>query len=81
MTNIPAQYVVNDEGQKTAVLLPIQTYEQMLENLHDLAIVAQRREEKPIKPDEMLERLGIKSGTIVNNSPIHKRCPLPPFTN
>lgn len=61
MIEFPAQYVVNDEGKKTAVLLPIQTYEQMIEDLHDLAIVAQRREEKPINLDEMLERLGISN--------------------
>lgn len=61
MIDFPAQYVVNDEGQKTAVLLPIQTYEQMLEDLHDLAVVAQRREAKSINLDEMLKRLGIQS--------------------
>jgi hypothetical protein len=33
----------------------------MLEDLHDLAIVAQRREEKPINLEEMLERLGIQN--------------------
>jgi hypothetical protein len=61
MIEIPAQYLVDDEGRKTAVLLPIHTYEQMLEDLHDLAIVAQRREEKPINLEEMLERLGIQN--------------------
>jgi len=60
MIDFPAQYVVNDEGRKTAVLLPIQTYEQMLEDLHDLAMVAQWREETLINLDEMLERLGIQ---------------------
>ena len=61
MIEFPAQYVVNDEGQKTAVLLPIHQYEQMLEDLHDLAIVAKRREEEAINLDEMLERLGIQN--------------------
>ena len=61
MIDFPAQYVVNDEGRKTAVLLPIQTYEQMVEDLHDLAMVAQRREQKPVNLEEMLERLGIQN--------------------
>jgi hypothetical protein len=61
MIKSPTQYLVDDNGQKTAVLLPINTYEQLLEDLHDLAIIAQRREEKPINLDEMLERLGIQS--------------------
>jgi hypothetical protein len=55
----PAQYVVDMKGEKTAVLLPIATYEQLLEDLHDLAMVAQRREEAPINLEEMLQRLGI----------------------
>ena len=42
MLAIPAQYVIDAKGQKTAVLLPIATYEQLLEDLHDLAMVAQR---------------------------------------
>jgi hypothetical protein len=61
MIKSPTQYLVDDNGQKTAVLLPITTYEKLLEDLHDLATIAQRREEKPINLDEMLERLGIQS--------------------
>ena len=41
------------------MLLPIATYEQLLEDLHDLAMVAQRREEEPVNFDEMLQRLGL----------------------
>jgi hypothetical protein len=61
MLAIPAQYVIDAKGQKTAVLLPIATYEQLLEDLHDLAMVAQRREEEPVNFDEMLQRLGLDS--------------------
>ena len=55
----PTQYVVDEEGRKTAVLLPMNAYEQLLEDLHDLAIIAQRREETPVDLETMLERLGI----------------------
>ena len=60
MFPLPAQYVINEKGQKTAVLLPLATYEQLLEDLHDLAIIAQRQQETPINLAEMLSRLGIK---------------------
>ncbi|MFH1635044.1 MAG: type II toxin-antitoxin system HicB family antitoxin [Chloroflexota bacterium] len=40
------QYIVDSAGQRTAVILPIQQYELLLEDLHDLAVVAERREEK-----------------------------------
>jgi PHD/YefM family antitoxin component YafN of YafNO toxin-antitoxin module len=51
------QYVIDAKGNKTAVILPLQRYEQLLEDLHDLAVVAERREEKPISLEEMKRRL------------------------
>ena len=60
MLAIPTQYLVDEQNRKTAVLLPIATYEQLLEDLHDLAMVAERREEHPINLTEMMKRLGIE---------------------
>jgi len=40
-----------------AVILPIELYEQLLEDLHDLAVVAERRDEPIISFDEMKKRL------------------------
>lgn len=42
------QYVVNENGEKVAIILPIEEYEKMKEDLHDLAVVAERRSEKTI---------------------------------
>ncbi|MBE2200078.1 MAG: hypothetical protein IAE79_15795 [Anaerolinea sp.] len=64
MFAVSAQYVVNEDGQKTAVLLPISTYEQLLDDLHDLAVVALRRDETPINLDDMLHRLGIDNDDL-----------------
>jgi PHD/YefM family antitoxin component YafN of YafNO toxin-antitoxin module len=47
------QYVIDAKGNKTAVILPLKQYEQLMEDLHDLAVVAERREEKPISLEEM----------------------------
>jgi len=57
MNALQEQYVVDTKGNKTAVILPIERYEQLLEDLHDLAIVAERREEEPISLEEMKRRL------------------------
>jgi PHD/YefM family antitoxin component YafN of YafNO toxin-antitoxin module len=57
MDTLHEQYIVDSKGKKTAVILPIDQYEQLLEDLHDLAIVAERRREKPISLDEMERRL------------------------
>lgn len=48
MTSKQEQYVVDANGTKTAVLLSVEQYEQLLEDLHDLAVVAERRSETPI---------------------------------
>ena len=51
------QYVVDGDGKRTAVILPIEQYERLLEDLHDLSVVAARREEEPISLEEMKRRL------------------------
>lgn len=45
------QYLTDEAGKKTAVVLPIVDYEKLLEDLDDLAAIAERREE-PIIPHE-----------------------------
>ncbi len=43
--------------QKTGVLLSVKQYEKLLEDLHDLAVIAERRDEEPIALEEMKRRL------------------------
>ena len=42
------EYVTDSEGQKRAVILPIEEYQELLEDLNDLAVIAERREEPTI---------------------------------
>jgi hypothetical protein len=42
------QYLTDEHGERTAVVLPISDYEKLLEDLDDLAAVAERRDEKTI---------------------------------
>ncbi len=51
MTGSGERYVVNSEGK--AVVLPVKEYEKLLEDLHDLAVVAERRNEPSISLGEM----------------------------
>ncbi|CAN2048379.1 Antitoxin [Candidatus Magnetomoraceae bacterium gMMP-13] len=53
------QYVFNNYGKKTGVLLSLKQYQRLLEDLHDLQIIAERRDELPITLEEMKERLGV----------------------
>lgn len=51
------QFVVDPQGKKTGVILSLKRYQKLLEDLHDLAVVAERRAEKPISLDEIKRRL------------------------
>lgn len=54
---IDCQYVTNAAGEKTAVVIPIGTFEQLLEDLEDLAAVAERREEETISHTDLIAEL------------------------
>ncbi|MFH1732742.1 MAG: type II toxin-antitoxin system Phd/YefM family antitoxin [Planctomycetota bacterium] len=57
MSTKSRRFVVDSDGKKTAVILPVKEYEHLLEDLHDLAVVAERREEKPVSLEDMKRRL------------------------
>jgi len=50
------QYVVDEHGNRVAIILPLREYKQLQEDLHDLAVVAERREEPSIGFDEFKKR-------------------------
>ncbi len=51
------QYVVDSKGRKTGVLLSVEQYEKLMEDLRDLAKVAERRDEETISLNELKQRL------------------------
>ena len=57
MKRLQERYIVDEKGQRTAVILPIEEYEELLEDLHDLAIIAERRDEPTINFEELKKRL------------------------
>ena len=57
MKKFQEQYIVNGNGQKTAVVLPVEEYEELLEDIHDLAIIAERRDEPTITFEELKKKL------------------------
>ena len=58
-----AQYLVDDKGRKTGVLLSLKQYHKLLEDLHDLAVIAERKSEKPVPLEKVKQRLK-KDGLI-----------------
>lgn len=51
------QFQTDAQGRRTAVVLPIAEYERLLEDVHDLAVVAERRDEPTTPLDELNRRL------------------------
>lgn len=51
------QYVIDENGKKVAIILPITEYQHLREDLHDLAVVAERRDEDTLTPAELKKRV------------------------
>jgi len=57
MKELKPQYLVDTTGKKAFVVLTVKEYDQLLEDLHDLAVIAERRNEPTITLDVFEERL------------------------
>ena len=54
---IDFQFVTNQAGEKTAVLLPLAAFEEIMEDLDDLARLAERRDEETISHENLKAEL------------------------
>ncbi|WP_041619704.1 hypothetical protein [Stanieria cyanosphaera] len=55
--DLALNYITNELGEKTAVILSIAQFEELLEDLEDLAIVAERRDEPTISHQDLIAEL------------------------
>lgn len=51
------QYVTDEKGNKVAIILPLTEYQHIGEDLHDLAMVAERCDEGTLSPAELKKRM------------------------
>lgn len=51
------EYVIDENGNKRSVILPIHEYLEFLADLDDLAVIAERREEPVIPHNVVMEEL------------------------
>jgi len=51
------RYVTNKAGDKTEVIMPIDDFRELMEDIEDLAAVAERREEPTIPHEKLLAEL------------------------
>lgn len=52
-----AQYITNEQGERVSVVVPIDEYKALLEDVADLAVLAERREEEASGHAEVIGRL------------------------
>ena len=80
MAQTKKQFLVDENGEKTAVLLPIKEYKALMEGIQDLAITADPRDEPRKRMDVVKERLEQKAVrrdvSIDRNAPLenHFQC-------
>jgi PHD/YefM family antitoxin component YafN of YafNO toxin-antitoxin module len=51
------QFLTDDQGQRVAVVIPIADYEDLMEDVADLAAVAERRDKERISFAELKKQL------------------------
>jgi len=53
----PVKFITDQQGTKTGVLMDLADYEELIEDLEDLAAIADRRREPSIAHEEFLNQL------------------------
>ncbi|PYQ62964.1 MAG: hypothetical protein DMF53_11715 [Acidobacteria bacterium] len=57
LKELGVQYSSDESGEKTGVVLPIQQFRELLEDLEDLAVLAERRDEPTVSHEALLDEL------------------------
>jgi hypothetical protein len=56
-SHLNVQYVTDSSGEKTAVILPLGEFQELLEDLEDLAAIAERRDEPTTSHEDFVAEL------------------------
>jgi len=56
-THLTPQFVVDDDGKKQMVLLNYSVYQELIQDLNDLALFAERRDEESLSLDELKQQI------------------------
>lgn len=51
------QFLTDEHGDRTAVVLPLGDYEKLIEDLQDLAVIAERRDEPVLSHEDFIAEL------------------------
>jgi len=62
-TALHPQYITDESGNRVSVVIPVAEFEELLEDLDDLAVIAERRDEPALTHDEVIA--GLQRGCSV----------------
>ena len=57
LDNVRPQYITDEKGRKKSVVLSISKFQELIEDIEDLAAVAERRDEPKISHKSLLAEL------------------------
>lgn len=57
LSTLHPQYIVDETNQKRSIILPLEEFEALMEDMADLATVAERREEPTLSHVDLLAEL------------------------
>lgn len=57
LDHLHIQYITNENGEKTAVILPLAEFEELLEDIEDLKIITERQNEETITHEDVITEL------------------------
>ena len=63
MSEPSPKFIIDKNGKKVSVILTIEEYNELLEDIHDLKVVMERREEETMSIDSLKDSLK-RDGTI-----------------
>jgi hypothetical protein len=57
LDDLHPEYITDQQGEKKSVILPISEFEELIEDIEDLAAVAERREEPTTSHEDLIAEL------------------------
>lgn len=57
LNDLHPEYITDEKGEKKSVILPLSEFEELIEDIADLAAVAERREEPTISHEDLITEL------------------------
>ena len=56
-SSLHPEFLTNEDGERISVVLPIEEFNELLEDLEHLAVIAERRDEETVSHQDLLRLL------------------------